>query len=412
MNHRKFKNLIKLGPSNMADALERLIKTNSDNKETISVSLAITGVAGIGKTSLVEQVSEKLGYPFHKISLTNMQEVNDLIGFPMKSYQMRKDSEEIWVPKEMIDIKMLEGYIASGKIDMSYAKPEWVPKEGSLPVVLALDDYSRAMPHILQATMEIVDRQEYVSWKLPKGSTVVLTTNPSDDNDYMGVNELGKAQSTRFIELGLKFDKNDWAMWAAQAKIDDRCIDFLLTYPELVEGSEGIPPRMFEKFFRVIEGIDDWGKAGPDRDFVRNMGSASIGPEATHSFEQYVDKGLDKTLSAEEVFKLSLEDLERNLREQCIDTSTSSIRVRQDVTSRLMIRILGHLFSKFRDTKKVITDSYIERLRFLETIEAVPGLKLIGPDSWTLLADAMTRKAGAYLATPIARKTDLLKKAL
>ena len=54
----------------------------------------------------------------------------------------------------------------------------------------------------MQATMEILDRQEYVSWKLPKNWHILLTTNP-DNGDY-NVTSLDVAQKTRFISVELK----------------------------------------------------------------------------------------------------------------------------------------------------------------------------------------------------------------
>ena len=71
--------------------------------------------------------------------------------------------------------------------------------------ILILDDYTRSEPRFMQATMELIDRQEYISWKLPKNWHIVLTTNP-DNGDY-NVTSLDIAQKTRFISVEVKFDE-------------------------------------------------------------------------------------------------------------------------------------------------------------------------------------------------------------
>jgi hypothetical protein len=47
---------------------------------------------------------------------------------------------------------------------MSYAPPEWLPKEDNPNgTILLLDDYSRATQYFIQATMELIDKGEYIS---------------------------------------------------------------------------------------------------------------------------------------------------------------------------------------------------------------------------------------------------------
>ena len=53
------------------------------------------------------------------------------------------------------------------------------------------------MPRFIQATMELIDRGEYISWSLPPNCTIILTSNP-DNGDY-NVNSMDNAQKTRYI---------------------------------------------------------------------------------------------------------------------------------------------------------------------------------------------------------------------
>ena len=86
---------------------------------------------------------------------------------------------------------------------MSYSPPEWISgkEDGG---ILLLDDWNRADIRFIQAVMELVDRQEYISWKLPKNWHIILTANP-DNGDYL-VSSIDNAQKTRFISTILQFD--------------------------------------------------------------------------------------------------------------------------------------------------------------------------------------------------------------
>lgn len=72
-----------------------------------------------------------------------------------------------------------------------------------------LDDFTRCTSAISQAVMEIICRQEYISWKLPKYTTLILTENP-DDGSY-NVNSMDEALASRYMKFDVKFDIQSWA---------------------------------------------------------------------------------------------------------------------------------------------------------------------------------------------------------
>ena len=57
---------------------------------------------------------------------------------------------------------------------------------------MLLDDWNRADIRFIQAVMELIDRQQYISWTLPKDWHIILTANP-DTGDYL-VNSIDNAQ--------------------------------------------------------------------------------------------------------------------------------------------------------------------------------------------------------------------------
>ena len=146
----------------------------------------------------------------------------------------------------------------------------------------------------MQATMEILDRQEYVSWKLPKNWHVILTTNP-DNGDY-NVTSLDVAQKTRFISVEMKYDVQVWAKWAEQAGIDGRCINFMLMHPELV--TQRVNPRSITTFFNGISSIPKFEDQLP---LVQMIGEGSVGTDFSSMFTMFINNKLDKMISPEDL---------------------------------------------------------------------------------------------------------------
>ena len=246
-------------------------------KGIMPVSVGLEAQPGIGKTSVVEQVAEERGMNYVCLSLSQLEEAGDLIGYPIKEYEVQvgkkvkkedgtvkiqlvKDS--VWMNEKQMESPQ-SGLVfkQTGKTRMSYAKPAWVPEYNENGTVLNLDDFTRANPQLLQSVMEIINKQAYVSWRLPKKTTVVLTSNSDDGTN--NVSSLDPAQQTRFLNFGVDFDVDAWARWAEEYGIDGRCINFVLSYyGELFnaddEGNRICNPRSFVMFANSISGVKDW----------------------------------------------------------------------------------------------------------------------------------------------------------
>ena len=242
------------------------------------IAISLEAQAGIGKTSIVQQIAEERNMGFSKISLHELDETGDLVGFPIKEYEcqilqryqdekgemkVRVMPKTVWINEKQLgeapgpNMK----YRQTGNTRMGYAKPAWVPKYNENGTLLVLDDYGRATSQMMQACMELIWTQKYVSWSLPKKTTIVLTANP-DNGDY-NVNSMDEAQQTRFLNYPIAFDLDSWALWAEKAKIDGRCINFVMNYSnELFNSDENgnhiCNPRSYVMFANMISGVKDW----------------------------------------------------------------------------------------------------------------------------------------------------------
>ena len=206
----------------------------------------------------------------------------------------------------------------------------------------------------MQATMEILDRQEYVSWKLPKNWHVILTTNP-DNGDY-NVTSLDVAQKTRFISVGLKYDKSVWAKWAETAGIDGRCINFMLMHPELV--TQSVNPRAVTTFFNAISSFKNFNQRLP---MIQMIGEGSVGVDFSSMFTMFINNQLDKLISPEDIFS----------KDETYVTSSLTSAIgkgddfRADISSVIATRIIN--YSLLHAETKSVTPAMIQRIIKLTT---------------------------------------------
>ena len=247
-------------------------------------------------------------------------------------------------------------YKPTGRNRMGYAPPEWITgkEEGG---ILLLDDWTRADQRYIQAVMELISKQEYISWKLPKGWTIMLTSNPTNEN-YM-VNEIDSAHRTRFISVNLKWDEKCWAKWAEFEKIDERCINFVLSNPEIYNDKkkESIcNPRTLEMFFNLISDIKDFSTM-ESLEQISMYGSVTIGETAGNLFTLFINEKLDKLPSISEIMTNKDEDLVKKKLKDCIKENDN---YRADVASVIANRLIN--YSLLLASKNNIKKDYIDRL--------------------------------------------------
>lgn len=382
-----------------------------------AVAVEIVGESGIGKTSSALQLANELNFNVVKLNLAQIEELGDLVGFPIRQFQLcqtasdvsgvtkiievpktiqvptmvkvkkqvpqertvkkqvleegklvMKDvtittqvmveveeeqlvdqtimekqevpveanevsSECIWVDEHAIAEYTKRGYSFTGQKRMSYCPPEWIAdKQGG--GFLILDDWNRADIRFIQAVMELVDRQEYISWKMPKDWHILLTANP-DNGTYL-VNSIDNAQRTRFVSVNLKSDVEVWARWAETQGIDGRCINFLLMHPELV--SDKVNPRSITTFFNCISSIPDFA-AESALSLIQMIGEGSVGPEFATMFTTFIHNKLDKLVTPKDIL---LHDNEAYIVGEFRNCVGKGDAYRADIASVLTSRLINY----------------------------------------------------------------------
>lgn len=350
---------VKLNLNELKDFIKHIISNNQkiQAEGKIPVAINVEGEAGIGKTSAILQIGEELGLDVIKLNLSQLEELGDLVGFPVKEYEVVKvDGEKRqvkWVPESTLSLYVQNKYVPTGEKRMGYAVPEWIQNK-SEGGILILDDYSRADQRFVQACMELIDRQTYMSWSLPKNWHIILTSNP-DNGDYQ-VTSMDVAQKTRFISTYIKFDVEVWARWAEKSNIDGRCINFLLMHPELV--TQKTNSRSITTFFNSISSLENFEKSLP---LIQMIGEGSVGDEFATMFTIFINNRLDKLMTPEKIMSGDWD----NVRKELETTIGVNNDYRADIASVISRRLINYNLVKAENQS--IKDNEIKRVGELIT---------------------------------------------
>lgn len=342
-------NLVKLNTNELNSFLKHIVQNNQylQSQAKMPVSVEVIGESGIGKTSSIKQLAEELELDFVKLNLAQIEEVGDLVGFPIRQYKVisKETNDFIWVNEK--DYSRYENqqslFELTGITRMSYSAPEWIADKTGGGILL-LDDWNRADLRFIQAVMELVDRQQYISWSLPKNWHIILTANP-DNGDYL-VSSIDNAQKTRFISTQLKFDIDCWAEWAENEGIDGRCINFLLAHPELI--NDRVNSRSASMFFNSISSINSFESELP---LIQMIGEGSVGSEFSSLFTTFIHNRLDKMISPKNIIEKDESYVFKTLK----GTIGTDNDYRADIASILSTRVINYL-KVFSQENKVTPD--------------------------------------------------------
>jgi hypothetical protein len=376
---------VNLNATELKGFVNHIIKNNrflqAEGKQSVSVE--VVGESGIGKTSTIVELAKENNLNFVKLNLAQIEELGDLVGFPVRQFQMYKETAVsqktndisytaaqraaassnlaqiqqpktkkvgLWVDELAVQEYLKTGYKMTGKNRMSYCPPEWIAdaKDGG---ILLLDDWNRADVRFIQACMELIDRQSYISWTLPKDWHIILTANP-DNGDYM-VNSVDSAQKTRYITANLKFDVNVWAQWAEEAGVDSRCINFLLLNPELV--TQETNARSITTFFNAISSFESFED---NLSMIQMIGEGSVGDTFASMFTTFINNKLDKLVTPKDLLTHDSESYILGELRGCVGKDDT---YRADIASTLATRLANYavVYSKENTVSQKISDRLI-----------------------------------------------------
>ena len=324
-----------------------------EDKGLRPIAVGLEGEAGVGKTSIIEEIATERGMTMVKVNLAQLEEIGDLVGLPIKEYEVAwidngNIKDKRWMSENQT--KNLDSRLKlTGRVRMAYAPPAWLPTEDNPNgIIVLLDDYTRANSMFMQATMEIINTASYISWNLPKYTSIVLTSNP--DDGQFSVTSLDNAQKTRFINFNVKLNIEEWAKWAEEAEIDGRAINFELLYGNEIfkkhNGVQTVNPRSYTTFCKAISGLKDWNKPETLALILQISKGCFLNDKDNvigNLFTTFIANKLDKLIQPKDMIELKWETLEPKMRECVYDNGN----FRPDIASILTIRLMNYILYLF-----------------------------------------------------------------
>lgn len=345
------------------------------DEEKKPTAICLEGEAGIGKTESVMEIARNRGMTIVKLNLAEIEEPADMLGFPLKEYKLKvrqKDDtfKEEWVAHDLLDLYLrsaCEDFQLTGDVRMSYATPAWLPREENPNgTIIFLDDFSRANSIILACILELINTGKYISWKLPKYTQIVLSSNP--DNGMYQVTGLDPAMQSRMVNFPIKFDINGWARWAEITQLDGRAINFALQYSHELFDTENktINPRSYTTFCNAISGLNNWDET-KSLAMILNIAKGCFDDKNNvvgNLFTMFIANKLDKLVEPEKMLMGAWDTVKERVKE-CVYTENGNYR--PDIASVLSTRLLNYI-SYYFDQQGSKSD--IVQKRLLEFIDS------------------------------------------
>jgi len=357
-NNKPKHNYLYYGTKTTASEVKRLVEHAIHTNELAEENgkkkspICIWGKHGIGKTQLVEAIAEEKNYQFAYIAPAQFEEMGDLVGMP----------------------RIVDGVT-------TFMAPDWVPTEEG-PGILLIDDANRADDRILRGIMQLLQNYELISWKLPKKWQIVLTANP-DGGDY-SVTPMDDAMLTRMMHVTMDFDVKEWAKWAEENGVDQRGINFVLTYPEMVTG-ERTTPRTLVQFFQSIANIEDLTQ---ELGLIQMLADSCLDSNTVASFMAFINNNLSKLITPAQIIDT------KNFQKEVFEHLKGIVMkgtLRVDILATLCTRLVNYLVindikpdkDQLNNIKEFIKIDFIPndiRLSMAQDLVSSPHLKLIMAD--------------------------------
>jgi len=297
----------RLIPSKVKSWLVANILDNIGRKDKITLN--VMGAPGTSKTAVVKSLATTPvdwngrhydGFRIVDIPLAQIEEMGDVLGYPVEEIRMEKDGASRWIKAvdSLIRDHMEKGWTTDGEQRTIYAPPSWVPKD-EVPGVLLFDDGNRASQRIMKGLMQLVQDYRTISWSIPNGWTIVFTGNP--DNRLNQVTSMDSAQLTRMKFVTMVPDAKEWSVWAQNNGIDPRLISYVLKYPEMMVGPNRTNPRSLAEFGRALNRFPKLDQEGMKNCLVE--AHASLDGETVTSLVIFFQREMDLVMEPVDILE-------------------------------------------------------------------------------------------------------------
>ncbi len=210
------------------------------------------GAPGIGKSSIVKQISKNKNLDFIDLRLS-LLDPTDLKGIPFYDADSKS---ALWAP------------------------PAFLPRSGM--GILFLDELNTAPPAVQASAYQLILDRQIGEYSLPEGWAIVAAGNR--ENDRGVVYKMPSPLANRFVHLEMQVHVDDWRDWAFTCKIDSRIIAYvgykkehLFTFDATQSQKSFATPRSWEFVHAILQ-------SDMNESLLLNAISGAIGHDVAVSF--------------------------------------------------------------------------------------------------------------------------------
>ncbi len=244
------------------EALKVLLAAwDAQSSGKLTVSYMLHGRPGVGKTQIVQQLSDTIGARLFDLRLTTI-DPQDLRGLPYYDHEAKRT---VWY------------------------RPEDLPEEG--PAVLFLDELTAASPYLQPTVYGLLQERRVGRHQLPDTVFIVAAGNAVEDGAI--AYEMGTALSDRLIHVTVRASADDWIEnFAVPRRLHPAVTAFIRTRPDLLETTEAslergqsiaATPRSWERVSRIMDSV-------PDRRIRNIMVAGTVGEAVAADFATVADE--------------------------------------------------------------------------------------------------------------------------
>jgi hypothetical protein len=240
-------------------------------------SVFLWGPPGIGKSSIVYQVAELLGYEVLELRLGDRDPI-DFRGVPVPVLRMKDGSEVYLTAAHTVKPEDVEGGITRSFPPSYLALP-------NKKIIIFLDEMNMADKAVIKVAQQMVLDHKVADIVLPENIVIIGAGNRETDGAF--VQRMPKPTLNRFIHYFLREDADGWIDWAVKNDIHPMVIAYIKFKPtDLFQFN----PKSVDKAFptpRTWEFASDLLKANLRVGLFQSL-AGTIGKGAAIGFQAFM----------------------------------------------------------------------------------------------------------------------------
>lgn len=256
----------------------------------------IVGDSGIGKTALAKEIAKVNNWSLIVID-GNLLKEGEIGGLPTIETFVGIDNFGEQTERKTTVYAI---HHKLRQIDIEIAKGN--------TVLLFIDEINRCEHTVQQELMNLILNREINGYQLNEDVKILAAMNPSSkygsEFDYQVV-DMDAAQENRFVWLFMEPDYIQWLSWAVDTELEQKVIDFIVTFPEYLhkinEDDVRATPRSYERISKTYKIYKEKQETIPKSVFL-NVLKGNVGKLIAQEFINFMDSDYKPLISYDEVF--------------------------------------------------------------------------------------------------------------